>query len=215
MLASWPTAAVLRRQVAFWTVNEHVELSAVLFVEPEVLETPAVVGAVDHRCEALHVRLPAVCDAAVKNDRPRAVLHQSSLDLPHHPLALILVEFHRLPVDQLVDLGITVAVRVIFGAAGVSLVESLVGIVDRVERGAESDCIIVARNLGEPQRVLNRFQIGVDVDLFQLVDQDDRRVAKGEGIARRYLGRESSVGAVTERLHDLASVGAVLCTSGP
>src|SRR6266446_1044490 len=106
-------------------------------VEPEVFEPPAVVDAVDHRREPLDVGLSAGRGAAVKNDRSGAVLGQPPLDLLYQLLALLLVEFDRLAVDQIVDLGIAIAIGVILGSAGVSLIESLVRVVDGVERGAE------------------------------------------------------------------------------
>ena len=58
-----------------------------LSVEPEVFEARAVVDAVDHVGEALHLRLPAGRNAAVEDDRPRVVLDQLLLDLPDQPFA--------------------------------------------------------------------------------------------------------------------------------
>jgi hypothetical protein len=64
------------------------------------------------------------------NDRTGAVFRQPALDLPDQASAPLLVELGGLAVDQLVDLGIAVAVGVVVGATGVGLVECLVGIVD-------------------------------------------------------------------------------------
>ena len=58
------------------------------------------------------------------------VLLQFAVDLPDQLLALLRVGFHRLLVDQLVELGIAVAGVVALRAAGVVLVELLVGVVD-------------------------------------------------------------------------------------
>jgi hypothetical protein len=83
--------------------------------------------------------LPAGRSSRVINDRPGAVLSQPALDLPHQLLPLFLVELSRLPIDQLVDFRIAIAVRVIFGAAGVGLIENLVGLIDAVERRAKGE----------------------------------------------------------------------------
>jgi len=64
----------------------------------------------------------------VVDDRPGAILGQPLLDLPYQLLALLLVELVRLPVDQLVNFGIAIAVGVVLGPAGVGLVENLVGV---------------------------------------------------------------------------------------
>src|SRR5438552_436970 len=65
-------------------------------VEPNVLEAPAVVDAVDHRRQPLHLRLPAGRSDAVRDDRPRAVLLQLTVDLPYQLLAFFLIDFGRL-----------------------------------------------------------------------------------------------------------------------
>src|SRR5271169_6994541 len=43
-------------------------------VEPDVFHAPIVDYAVDHHCPPLHLRLPAVREAVVKDDRPRTIL---------------------------------------------------------------------------------------------------------------------------------------------
>src|SRR5215813_15177147 len=75
-----------------------------LSVEPEVLEARAVVDAVDHVGEALHLRLPAGRNAAVEDDRPRVVLDQLLLDLPDQPLARARIGLSGLLLDQPIDL---------------------------------------------------------------------------------------------------------------
>src|SRR5215475_2475148 len=67
-----------------------------LLVEPDVFEAPAVVDAVDHRREPFDIMVATGRGSRVVNDRPGAVLGQPTLDLPHQPLALVLVEFDRL-----------------------------------------------------------------------------------------------------------------------
>src|SRR5438132_6360063 len=80
---------------------ERVRLS----VEPDILEAPAVVDAVDHRRAALHIGMPARPGAVVPEDRPGCVLGQPPFDCPHQLLALLLVGLHRFQVDQMVDLS--------------------------------------------------------------------------------------------------------------
>src|SRR5215470_11206567 len=69
----------------------------------------------------------------------------------------------RLAVDQLVDLGIAVPVGVVLGPAGVGLIENLVRIVDGFERRTVGDRIIVAHDLGEPQRIVDGFEFTLDI----------------------------------------------------
>src|SRR5579885_2443239 len=79
-----------------------------LFVEPDVLEAPAVVGAVDHDVQPLDLRPPAGRLAQVELDRPHHRLLQSAVDLPDEPFALFLIAFHRLLVDHFLDFLIAV-----------------------------------------------------------------------------------------------------------
>src|SRR5262249_46382176 len=59
-----------------------------------------------------HIGAPTGPGPIVPEDRPGCVFRQFAFDRPHHFLALLLVEFHRLPVDHLVELRIAVAVIV-------------------------------------------------------------------------------------------------------
>jgi hypothetical protein len=59
-------------------------------------------------------------------------------------------------------------------------------------------------------RRVDRLELAVDIDLFQLVDQDQRRVAPGRHIARSNGDSKPLVGAVAERLHDLSRFDATL-----
>src|SRR6266496_5150122 len=104
--------------VAFFPVR-----SDALAVKPNVFEPRAVVDTVDHGCEAFELRLHAHSLTHMEEDRPDNVLGQLALDLPHHLAALVDVELHRLPTDQLVELGVAVAGVVAFSVAGEVLVE--------------------------------------------------------------------------------------------
>ena len=55
----------------------------ILFIEPGVFQAPIIDDAVCHHRPPLHLGLPAVREAVVKNDRPRTVLGQLSLNLPY------------------------------------------------------------------------------------------------------------------------------------
>jgi hypothetical protein len=62
-------------------------------------------------------------DTAVKNDRLGIVFRQLPFDIPNQLLPLLLVGFHRLPVDQFVYLWIAVSTVVVFRTADVILIE--------------------------------------------------------------------------------------------
>src|SRR6516164_6013781 len=91
--------------------------ASMLFVEPNVLEAPAVVVSIDHHCVPLELGLPASSRAGIEDDRPRGILRQSPFDLPNQLLAFFIVGLHRLLVDQFVDLGIAITGVVTLGAA--------------------------------------------------------------------------------------------------
>src|SRR5436309_3505553 len=100
-----------------------------LFVDPDVLEAPAVIGAVDHDVQPLDLGPPAGRLAQVELDGPHHRLLQLAVDLPNELLALRLIGFHRLLVDHLLDLGIAVMCVVAVRLAAVILIEGLVGVV--------------------------------------------------------------------------------------
>jgi len=58
-------------------------------VEPDVFHAIAVVDAVDHCRQALHIGLLAGAAARIENNRPGALLGQSPFDLPYQLLALV------------------------------------------------------------------------------------------------------------------------------
>ena len=113
-------------------------------------------------------------------------------------------------IDQLVDLGIAVAIIVGLGTADIVRVESRVRVVDKAGREVEADNEILACDLGEPVCRVDRLELAVDMDVFQLVDQDDRRIPVARRITRRHLYLEPVIGSVAELLHDRAGLGAVL-----
>src|SRR5205085_6843529 len=75
-------------------------------VEPGILHAPHIVGAVDPDRDALHLRVGAGHRARVEDDRPAAIFGEIFLDLPDQPAPLLDIGLDRLPVDQLVDLGV-------------------------------------------------------------------------------------------------------------
>src|SRR6516164_5508748 len=129
-----------------------------LFVEPDVFQAKIVDDAVDHHCPIFDPRLPAIGEAVVKNNRPRPVIGQLSLDLPHQLLALIRLGLDRLPIEQVFELGIAIAGIVARRAAGVVLVELLVGIVDAAAGEVEADLEILPIHLGIPKSSLDNLE---------------------------------------------------------
>src|SRR3954454_19337721 len=88
-----------------------------LSIEPPIFHAPAIVLAVDHDRHALELRLPASGGAEVVDDRPRAVFLQFLVDVPDQTLALLLVGFRRLLLEQLLELAVAVAGVVALRAA--------------------------------------------------------------------------------------------------
>src|SRR6516162_8017241 len=103
-----------------------------LLVQPHVLVTIAIIGAVHHDGDALDIGLPARAPAAVEDDRTSDVLLQLLVDLPDQLLALLDIRFLRLLVEQPFDVLVAVVRVVPLRAAGIVLVEGLVRIVNRV-----------------------------------------------------------------------------------
>src|SRR5262249_36669916 len=101
-----------------------------LALEPDVLKTRAVVDAVANKRQALAPFLQADRRARVEEHGSYAVIGQLPLDLPHQLAARLDIGFHRLAVDQLVEIRVAVAAVIAFGRAGKAFVESLVRIVE-------------------------------------------------------------------------------------
>src|SRR5437763_7715955 len=120
------------RRVIEPPVYFFIEFLIELLVEPGVFEPPAVVIAVHHHRVPLEVGLPAGGRHGVEDRRPRSVLRQLLFDLPDEPLTLVVIGFHRLLVDEIVDLLAAIAGVVPLGAADEVLVELLVGVVEPV-----------------------------------------------------------------------------------
>jgi hypothetical protein len=99
---------------------------------------------------------------------------------------------------------------VAFGAAAVILEELLVRVVDAATGVVEADLVVLAGELGEPAGGLDRVELAVDTDLFQLVDRDDRRIAIARDVARGDPDRQPLVGLLAEPRRDRAGLGAVL-----
>src|SRR5215472_11255066 len=153
-----------------------------LLVEPNVFKAPAIKDAVDHHPQSFDSRLPAGGAPQVIDDRPRLILLQSPVDLPHQPLALLLVGLHRLLLEHFLQLGIAIPGVITLRAARIILIELRIGVVDADPSEIEADLIILAVNLGKPVGGLDRVELAVDVDLFELVDQDDRRIAENSNV---------------------------------
>src|SRR5207248_11769864 len=102
--------------------------NACLFVEPNVFHAPAVEHAVGHLRETSYVWLPAGSALRIEQDRPGDIFSQLAFDLPEHLLSLRWIPLARLVFDQLVNLGIAVAVPIDAGPAAVKYVEDRVGI---------------------------------------------------------------------------------------
>src|SRR5215831_2902769 len=185
-----------------------------LSIEPDILETEAVVNAVDLLDIALDVGLQAGSRAVPQDHRPRAVGQELAVDLPHDLAALVGVGLGRLHVEQLLDLGIAVAGIVALRLAGEVLVEVLIGIVDAVAGGVEADRIGLAADLGEPLRGLDDVDLGIDPDPLELAGEDHGGVLVDGDAAGGHLERQVLVGPITQLLHDGAGFLAVLLHIG-
>src|SRR5712671_1620462 len=171
-------------------------LRGLLLVQPDVLEAPAVEHAVDHDFQPLQSRLPACRKTQVIDDRARLILLQPAIDLPDQALALLLVGFHRLLLEQLLQLGVAVAGVIALRATREIFIELGVRIIGADPGQIEAELVILAVDLGVPAGCVDGFELAVDKDLLQLIDQNDRRVAENRDIARRYLDGEPPVGTV-------------------
>src|ERR1700737_2511160 len=82
--------------------------------------------------------------------------------------------------------------------------------IETIPREIETDGIVAAHDLGKPLDGVDHFELAVDVDLLQLVDQDYRRVPVGLHITCGDLDLEPLVRPIAELLHDLAGFRSVL-----
>ena len=98
--------------------------------EPDVVEPPAVVHAVDHRRQALDLGMPAGRAADVEDDRPGALFLQPAVDIPDQLPSLFPVGLGGLTPERRFELAIAIAGEVAVRIAGIAFVELLVGVVD-------------------------------------------------------------------------------------
>src|SRR4051812_12452203 len=179
-----------------------------LLIEPPVFAAVCVVEAVDHQGHVLDIGLPAGAGAGIEDDRAGDLLGGPAFDRPDHLLALFLVALHRLPLDHLVDLRIAITVPIEARAAAIEQVEDRVGI--RPARlQVKGDGKVLAPDLREVIGGFDRVELAVDVNLLQLVDKQDRRIAVKSEIPGRNLDVEPLVRPIAELLHDLAGLRAV------
>ena len=117
----------------------------------------------------------------------------------------LFIEAHQEPPKRIIlDLDAT-EIR----AAGVVLVEHLVGVIERGLADVDADGVVFADYLWEPVGGLDRFERAVDVDLLHLVDRYDGRVAITGCVARRHGDREPLVRTIAKFFHDRARLGAI------
>src|ERR1700720_3952749 len=93
-----------------------------LLVEPDVFHAPAVVDAIDHRRQTFRLGVPAGCAPRLKNDRPRSLLLQCSIDIPDQLSAPLQVGLARLSMKQILEPAIAVSGKVAVGFASITLV---------------------------------------------------------------------------------------------
>src|SRR5258708_4638604 len=161
-----------------------------LFIEPRLLETPAVEDAVDLGRDPVHPRVPAGGEIVAPDDRAGGVLGQLLVDLPDQLLALFLVRLDRLLLVHLFELGVAIVRVVALRAARIVLEEIGVRVVGPAAGQIAGDHEILAGDLWKPVRGLDDVELAIDIDLLQLVDEDDRGIAVLRDIARRDLDLE-------------------------
>jgi len=122
-------------------------------------------------------------------------------------LSFLLVGFHRLLLEHILQLGIAIPGVVTLRAARVILIELCIGVVDADPGEIEADLVILAVDLRKPVGGLDRVELAVDVDPFELVDQDDRRISEYAMFRSDTLDLEPLGGPVTELFHDPAGFG--------
>src|SRR6516162_3379977 len=182
--------------------------SAWLLVEPYVFEAGAIVNAVDHADQTVDVWPPAGDAGHVQDVRARVFFDQLLLDLPNQLPSLAGIGFPRLPVDQLVNRLVAISGVIAQRAALVIFVELRIGIVNLALGDIEPDLKILAHQTRIPLRCVHRFELAVDIDLPQLVDQDQGGVAPGGHIARCDGDGKAVVRAISDFLHGLPRFGA-------
>ena len=150
----------------------------------------------------------------MEDDRPAAILGEVFFDLPDDTPPLLDIGLDRLLVDQLVDLGVAITGVVALGAAGIILVEHLVGVIEPGLGHGEGERVILSHDGRVPLRRVDRVQRAVDIDILQLIDQDDGGIAVRGNVARRHGDRQALIGPVAELFHNVLRLCAVLCDIG-
>src|SRR5579871_382342 len=135
-------------------------------IEPYLFHPPVIIDAIDLQLDPLDFRPPASRRPHVVQDRAHDVFLQLAVDLPNELSALLLVGLHRLPVDQLVQLGVAVMRVIAVGSAHVILIKILIGVVETRSDQALRHHKIAAHQLRQPACRFGQRQLGVDPDLL-------------------------------------------------
>src|SRR5215472_15512307 len=176
--ASSPAAAAEIRKFALIAVSNPLRVEALrLPVEPDVFHAPAVESAVGHRRQTFELGLHAGGEPRIEQYRAGSVLRQLALDLPDQLATLRRIRFPRLPVDQSVGLFLAIACVIAVGPADIGFVEFLVGLVEAALGHRDADRVVLADDPWKPVCGIDGLELAVDVDLAQLRDRNDRRVA--------------------------------------
>ncbi len=149
-----------------------------LSIEPDVFHAPAVVDAVRRNRQPLDIGVAAIAGRRVEDHRPSAIIDHLLLDLPDQLLALLLIAFHRLLIDELIELGVAITAVVPLGATDIVLVEGLIRVIHPIADKAQRDREVPPAEPRKPLRRVDRLQLGVDIHLLQLVDQNDGGIAE-------------------------------------
>src|SRR5439155_2315267 len=120
-----------------------------LFIQPRLLETPAVKDAVDLGRDPVHPRVMAGGEVVAPDDRAGGVLGQLLVDLPDQLLALLLVRFDRLLLVHLFEFGVAIVGVVALRTARVMLEEIGVRVVDPAAGQIAGDQEVLAGELGK------------------------------------------------------------------
>src|SRR5260370_35861910 len=158
---------------------------ALLFVEPDVFEAPAIVDAVDHDRQTLDPGLPAGAAGRVKDHRADRSFRQYPFELPDDLLALFRIGLHRLLIDEFVELGITISCIIARCAADEILIEHLIRVIDAGLHWHSANRVVFAHDLRVPLGRIDDVELSVDRDLFQLRAEEYGRIAPGRYVPRR------------------------------
>ena len=104
----------------------------------------------------------------------------------HQPLAFAFIGLSRLAVEQLFELGIAIVGVVSRRTADIILVELLVRVVDAAASQIEADFVIFTIHFGVPKGRLDDIEFAFNEHILQLVDKNNRRIAKRRDVARRH-----------------------------